>query len=526
MTEPEQQPLKLEGVVDRVLFFNATNGYIVLELETEQSIETVVGELGEIEDGETLLVMGQYISHSKFGMQFRAEYCERKLPSTAENIRKYLSSGVISGIGPSLAKRIVDVFGDKTLEIMEQHPEQLASIKGISQKKCQEIAREVQKIFTLRSLMTYLSQYRIPARYAMKAFQQWGVKSRDVIDSNPYSLCSELVGLPFQKAEVLARSLRISMDSEQRILAGIQYLLTENTFSGHTCLPLDRLQPLACRYLGIGEQAFYSIYNQALEEQTLYEYKKGEREFVYLPEYYIAESYIADRIQVILAFSSPEDYDFDALIDLEEQEKQIRYEALQRKAITTALSRGLMVLTGGPGTGKTTTLNAIISLYEKQGKKVMIAAPTGRAAKRISDLTGYEAKTIHRLLEVQFDSNERLSFKHNEKDPLDCDVLVVDEMSMVDVLLFEHLLRALKLHCRMVLVGDSDQLPSVGAGNLLRDLIDGGCIPVIALQEIFRQAQKSCIVTNAHRIVRGEDPDLMQKQSDFFFLQRLEPVSW
>ncbi|MCI5817150.1 ATP-dependent RecD-like DNA helicase [Ruminococcus sp.] len=523
MTEPEQQPLKLEGVVDRVLFFNATNGYIVLELETEQSIETVVGELGEIEDGETLLVMGQYISHSKFGMQFRAEYCERKLPSTAENIRKYLSSGVISGIGPSLAKRIVDVFGDKTLEIMEQHPEQLASIKGISQKKCQEIAREVQKIFTLRSLMTYLSQYRIPARYAMKAFQQWGVKSRDVIDSNPYSLCSELVGLPFQKAEVLARSLRISMDSEQRILAGIQYLLTENTFSGHTCLPLDRLQPLACRYLGIGEQAFYSIYNQALEEQTLYEYKKGEREFVYLPEYYIAESYIADRIQVILAFSSPEDYDFDALIDLEEQEKQIRYEALQRKAITTALSRGLMVLTGGPGTGKTTTLNAIISLYEKQGKKVMIAAPTGRAAKRISDLTGYEAKTIHRLLEVQFDSNERLSFKHNEKDPLDCDVLVVDEMSMVDVLLFEHLLRALKLHCRMVLVGDSDQLPSVGAGNLLRDLIDGGSIPVIALQEIFRQAQKSCIVTNAHRIVRGEDPDLMQKQSDFFFLQRLEP---
>lgn len=216
---------------------------------------------------------------------------------------------------------------------------------------------------------------------------------------------------------------------------------------------------------------------------------------------------------MILEFSAPEDYDYEALIDLEEQEKQIKYESLQRKAITTALSRGLMVLTGGPGTGKTTTLNAIISLYEKQGKKVLIAAPTGRAAKRISDLTGYEAKTIHRLLEVQFDSNERLTFKHNEKDPLDCEVLVVDEMSMVDVLLFEHLLRALKLHCRIVLVGDSDQLPSVGAGNLLRDLIDGGCIPVIALQEIFRQAQQSCIVTNAHRIVRGEDPDLMQSRT-------------
>ena len=356
MQEPEKRMLRLEGVVDKVLFFNEQNGYIVLELETDHSIETVVGELGEIEDGETLLVEGEYITHSKFGTQFKASYCERKLPSTAENIRKYLSSGTISGIGPSLAKRIVDVFGDETLEVMEHHPEKLRTIKGISEKKCQEIAREVQKIFSLRTLMIYLSQYQIPARYAMKAFQQWGVNSRDVIDGNPYALCSELIGLPFQKAEVLARSLRIALDSEQRILAGLQYLLTENTFSGHTCLPLDKLQPLSCKYLGIGEQDFYANYNQALENQQLYEYKKGEREFVYLPEYYIAESYIADRINVILEFSAPEDYDYEALIDLEEQEKQIKYESLQRKAITTALSRGLMVLTGGPGTGKTTTL--------------------------------------------------------------------------------------------------------------------------------------------------------------------------
>ena len=259
------------------------------------------------------------------------------------------------------------------------------------------------------------------------------------------------------------------------------------------------------------------------EEQKIFEYIKNDRGFVYLDDYYYAESYIAGRIGVMQAFSSPEDFDYEKLIDIEEEQNGIHYETLQRKAITTALSRGIMILTGGPGTGKTTTLNAIISLYEKKGESVMLAAPTGRAAKRMSDLTGRDAKTIHRLLEVEFDAGGKLKFKHNENDPLECDVVVIDEMSMVDVLLFESFLRALRLNCRLVMVGDGDQLPSVGAGNLLKSLIDSKCIPVIELKEIFRQAERSCIVTNAHKIVSGQMPDLTQKNNDFFFFKRSQP---
>lgn len=521
--QTEQPSERLVGTVDSVLFFNAQNGYIVLDMETADAMVTVVGELGEIEAGETLVVLGHFTSHAKFGTQFRAEYCERQLPSSAENICKYLSSRTIKGVGPALAKRIVDVFGEDTLRILEQEPNRLLEVKGISPKKCEEITKEVRHIFALRGTMSYLAQYAIPARYAMKAFQQWGMQCRDVIEDNPYLLCSDTVGLDFQKAERIGRALSISPVSHQRIFAGLAYLLGENAQNGHTALPLDRLQPLACRYLEIGEKDFYDAYQTAQEEQLIFEYCKGEREFVMLADYYRAEDYIASRIAVIQAFSSPEDYDYEALIDLEEQKNGIHYEGLQRQAITTALSRGLMILTGGPGTGKTTTLNAIISLYEQAGSRVMIAAPTGRAAKRVSDLTGYDAKTIHRLLEVVYDAGGQLKFKHNESNPLSGDVLVIDEMSMVDVLLFEALLRALKLHCRLVMVGDSDQLPSVGAGNLLRDLIESECIPVIALKEIFRQAQESCIVTNAHKIVSGTQPDLTRKDGDCFFLQRLEP---
>ncbi|MBE6855708.1 MAG: ATP-dependent RecD-like DNA helicase [Ruminococcus sp.] len=521
----EQDTLRICGVVDSVLYYNDKNGYIVTEIETEDALVTVVGELGEIEEGETLIVLGRYVNHAKFGTQFRAEYCERKLPSTSENIRRYLSSRSIKGIGPALAKRIVDAFGEDTLRILEQEPHRLQEIKGISPKKCDEISKEVRHIFALRGTMSYLAQYEIPARYAMKAFQQFGTDCRDVIEDNPYVLCSDAVGLDFQKAERIGRALSISPVSRQRIFAGLHYLLTENAQSGHSALPLDRLQPLACRYLDIGEQDFYKAYNEALEDQLIFEYKKNEREFVMLADYYHAEDYIASRIAVIQAFSSPDDRDFDALIDLEEENNGIRYETLQRQAITTALSRGLMILTGGPGTGKTTTLNAIISLYEQSGSRVLLAAPTGRAAKRMTDLTGHTAKTIHRLLEVTFDAGGKQTFKHNETNPLPCDVLVVDEMSMVDVLLFESLLRAMKLSCRLIMVGDSAQLPSVGAGNLLGDLIASEFIPVIALTEIFRQAQESCIVMNAHRIVGGEQPDLLRKDGDFFFFQRLESES-
>ena len=345
----------------------------------------------------------------------------------------------------------------------------------------------------------------------------------DMLAANPYLLCSSGVELDFQKADAVAQGMQFAHNAPQRIQAGICYILQYNTNGGNACLPLDRLRPTACKYLQVNEAEFEIAYAAALEDHTLYVYEKNGRDFVYLEDYYIAERYIADRIGVIQDFSAPEDQEiFEKMIDTQQQEQGMQYAALQRKAIVTALSRSIMILTGGPGTGKTTTLNAIIELYEKQGYRVMIAAPTGRAASRISDLTGYEASTIHRMLAVEYDMSGNMRFQHNEHNPLDCDVMIVDEMSMVDVLLFEHLLRALRLSCKVVLVGDCDQLPSVGAGNLLRDLIHSDRVPVVALKEIFRQAQKSSIITNAHKIIQGEHPDLSRKDSDCFFFQRLQ----
>lgn len=519
----DQDSLKIEGIIETVIYRNENNGYTVLDIDTGGELITAVGELGDVEAGEVLLMEGQYVTHVKFGVQFKVEYFERKLPNTSVNICKYLSSGAIKGIGPALAKKIVDAFGEQTLEIMEKEPRRLLEIKGISPKKCDSIAEEVKKIFNLRHLMIYLSKFGLKASIAMRAYQQWGHQAIEMIKVNPYCLCSNYIGLSFKKAEEVAGEMSIPSDSHKRIEAGFVYLLNENANAGHSCIPIDVFEKLACTYLKITQNVFYEVYNELIEEQKIFEYIKNDRGFVYLDDYYYAESYIAGRIGVIQAFSSPDDYDYDKLIDIEEEQNEIHYEKLQRQAITTALSRGIMIMTGGPGTGKTTTLNAIISLYEKKGESVMLAAPTGRAAKRMSDLTGREARTIHRLLEVEFDAGGKLKFKHNESDPLECDVVVVDEMSMVDVILFESLLRALKLNCRLIMVGDSDQLPSVGAGNLLKSLIESKCIPVIELKEIFRQAERSCIVTNAHKIVRGEMPDITQKNNDFFFFKRSQP---
>lgn len=516
----EHDIIHIEGTVENVLFSNENNGYIVLDLDAGGSLITVVGELGSIESGEGLILEGQYVTHQKFGTQFRAEYCERKLPDTVVNIEKYLSSGAIKGIGPSLAKKIVNVFGEKTLDIMENESHRLSEIKGISAQKCEDIAASAKKLFSLRCIMSYLSQYEIKSQFAMKTYQQFGENSMEIVKTNPYVLCNDSIELDFKKADIIAHDLRIEKNSDKRVVAGIQYILRMNASLGHSCLPLDILVKKSTLALNISESDFYSSYNAALDDNNLFEYIKNQREYVYLPDYYYAEKFISDRIRILHDFSSPEDFDYEALIDIEEEEHSIKYEALQRKAITSAISRGIMVMTGGPGTGKTTTLNAIISIFEKKGFNVLLAAPTGRAAKRMSDLTGYDAKTIHRLLEVEFDLGGKLKFKHNENNPLECDVLIIDEMSMVDVLLFDSLLRAVRLGCKLIMVGDSDQLPSVGAGNLLRDIIESKTISVIELKEIFRQARESCIVTNAHKIVSGQYPDLSKKNNDFFFFKR------
>lgn len=521
----EHKMLHIEGTVENVLFKNESNGYIVFDLDSGGELITVVGELGEVADGENLILEGNYVTHKKFGTQFRAEYCEQKLPDTAINIEKYLASGVIKGIGPKLAGKIVDTFGDRTLEIIEKEPHRLSTIKGISSAKCREIAEEAKKIFSLRMITSYLAQYEIKFSFAMKAYLKYGADTLDMIKLNPYLLCDDSVELDFKKADTIAYDLSIEKNSDKRIIAGIKYILKANTSCGHSCLPLDFLSSKTVSVLNISKSDFYRSYNIAVEDSELFEYTKNNREYVYLPDYYRAEKFIADRINVLKDFTPPEEYDCESLIDAEEKNHGIKYENLQRKAISSAVSEGLMILTGGPGTGKTTTLKAIISVFEKNGLKVVLTAPTGRAAKRMSDLTGYEAKTIHRLLGITFDSGEKYRFVHNEENPLECDVIIIDEMSMVDVLLFDSLLRALRLNCKLIITGDSDQLPSVGAGNVLRDLIDSNVVTVIRLKEIFRQSRQSCIITNAHRIVSGEYPDLSRKDNDFFFFRRDEPES-
>ncbi len=451
----------LEGSVDCIVYKNEENGFVVLTLDSGGEAVTVVGELGNVEEGEELKLTGEYINHRKFGMQFKAHLCERSLPKTATAIMKYLASGVIKGIGPVLAKKIVKQFGERSLEVFENDPDKLLEIDGITPKSLTKIMDSYKNVFGVRNLMIFLSEHNISAAYGVRAWRKWNNSAIDAIKGNPYLMCTGGVELPFSLAEQLAEEMGVSKSDSNRIKAGISWVLTQNSLNGHTCLPKDRLKETAMAFLSIDDVTFENALAAEIEENRLYIYYKGKRPFVMLRDYYEAEDYIARRLQLMRDMSFNSNIDYSEVIDLAEEQFDIKYEEIQRKAINTALSCGFLILTGGPGTGKTTTLNGIISLFQQQGMTVMIAAPTGRAAKRISDLTGFEAKTIHRMLEVEFSDGDRPTFKHDENSILDCDVMIIDEMSMVDTLLFEALLKALKFNCSLIMVGDSDQLPSV-----------------------------------------------------------------
>ena len=512
----------IKGEVDSIIHKNHDTGFCVLMMEHDNDLVTVVGEMGDVEEGEELVCTGEFVVHQKFGEQFKVSVFERSLPTTAAAIQRYLASGAITGIGPVLAKKIVKLFGEDTFSVLENEPEKLCEIDGVTIKKAKAFSKQFKTTFAVRSLMSYLGKYEITTAYSIKAWKRWGTDAEALIRVNPFVLCSAGVDLPFSKADELAAKNDIPVDSENRVKAGISYTLRQNADAGHTCLPEETLIKLSSGFLGVDKELIERMIADEVEEENLFFYYKDKRRFVMLADYFRAEDYISRRLALMHDISYDNKIDFSAVIDLEEENNGIKYESIQRQAINLALSKGFLVLTGGPGTGKTTTLNAIISLYAQQGLNVMICAPTGRAAKRLTDLTGVEAKTIHRLLEVKFHSGETASFVHNENDLLDCDALIIDEMSMVDSLLFEAVLRAVSVTCKLVLVGDSDQLPSVGAGNVLRDIIDSRVMPVITLKEIFRQAQESEIVMNAHKIVKGEHIDLTQRDKDFFFFQRLE----
>ena len=515
----------ITGFVEGVIYRNAENGYSVLDISYDGKLITAVGMLSCVDAGEELKMSGSWVVHPTFGSQFKVSAFERKLPKNAGDMLRYLSSGTIKGIGPATAEKIVERFGDETFDILEHYPERLAEIKGISREKADRLCEEFKKQFAVRETMIYLEKYGMNPTECLNAYKVLGSNAVARVTENPYCLCNLKIGISFDRADEIATSYGLSINPVYRERAGILHILSHNLANGHTCLPRDKIIEPACELLQCSPDEAETIIDNLVEDKEIAEEFIDSRSFLFMPFMYMAEKNIADRIKVMLRFPPAKGKSLDSDIDAIERKKKIRFEQKQREAIMTAVQKGLLVLTGGPGTGKTTTLNGILELYEKQKLRVLLAAPTGRAAKRMSEVTGREAKTLHRLLEVVFGENDRQSFSRNAENPLEADAVIIDELSMVDVQLFWGLLDALPLGCRLVMVGDSDQLPPVGAGNVLHDIIETGLLPVVSLTEVFRQAMESLIVTNAHRIVKGEYPVLDEKEKDFFFLQRDNVIS-
>ncbi len=515
---------KLTGSVESVTFRNDDNGFTVLEISSGGELVTVVGVMPFICEGEDIEVYGMWDNHKSFGLQFKAHACEHKLPSSSAAILRYLSSGAVKGIGPSTARRIVETFGEDSLDILQKEPEKLTYVKGISPKKAQEITEEFRRQFGLREVIASLSRYGINAEESIAIYKIFGPDAPDIIESDPFILCNCDFDFAFERVDIIADALGIPKDIGSRIEAALKYILKHNLGNGHTCLPKDKLLSTAEMLLeGIDAQVSC---DELVAGGSLKEMLIDGREFVFLESIYHYEKQIAARINIMLLHPPARSMTREeAAVKIDEVEEQssIKYQEQQRQAITDALSKGLLVLTGGPGTGKTTTLNAIIEIFEKSGIKTLLAAPTGRAAKRMTDLTGREAKTIHRLLEVDVRQGDVTVFRKNYENPLDCDAIIIDEMSMIDAALFCSLLQALPLGCRLIMVGDADQLPSVGAGNVLHDIIDCGKVPVVRLSQVFRQAMQSLIVANAHAVIKGQSPQYDRKDADFFLLRETSP---
>ncbi len=519
MTEKEN--IRLKGAVEEVVFSNSETGFTVIDMCVDNELITAVGVLPTLSPGETITVSGYWDHHRSFGRQFKIEQCERELPKTSGDMLKYLSSGVIHGIRRRMAEKIVEVFGEDTFDVIENRPSELVKIKGISKEKAISISEDFKKQFAMREIVIYLEKFGMTSNECVNVFKHFGARAVDVINENPYILCRDPLGMSFERADAIASAMPSPPDTNYRLRAGIVHVVRYNLRNGHTCLPRDKVIDPAAALLESDSRTVSDIIDELIEDKQLIAEEIDSREFLFLPYIYHSEHAAAERLSVMLKFPPPKGKtSIQNRIASLEKKFGIEYETKQAEAITTALEKGLLILTGGPGTGKTTTLNGIIELFERDGLKVSLCAPTGRAAKRMSEITEKEAKTIHRLLEVEWKDNDTPRFQRNVSNPLPCDAVIVDEMSMVDINLFASLLDALKLGCRLIMVGDSDQLPAVGAGNVLHDLIDSGLIPVVRLTEIFRQAMKSLIVTNAHKIINGEYPELKVTDNDFFFMSR------
>lgn len=511
------------GTVEQIVFKNDENGYTVADVfDDKGDLLTAVGIMPYVCEGDTVMLAGKWTNHANFGRQFAVEYFDRTLPSDETDILRYLSSRNVKGIGPKTAQKIVGKFGGESFDIIENHPEWLADIPGISRKKAEEISESFKEQFGVRNIMM-LCRGAFSVGMSMKIFKRYKGNSVEIIKENPYVLCETISGIGFERCDNLARILGIEKDSKFRIKSGIQYVLSvSGEKSGHTYLPLEKLIDEASRLLEVDRDAIDDAVSELVRENKLVRVHMEEHTAIYTKRNYMAESYSAEKLIQLNKYAAGFDnYDKRLFIDRIELEYGVTYAALQRRAIEDAIEHGVMILTGGPGTGKTTVIRAVIRIFENMGMKVALAAPTGRAAKRMSDSTGCEAKTIHRLLEMNREENEELAFRKNENDPIDADVIIVDEASMIGINLLSSLLKAIELGSRLIIIGDSSQLPSVGAGNVLADLIGSKRFCTVTLTEIFRQAEASLIVTNAHAINRGEYPILTSHDRDFFFMSRL-----
>lgn len=521
----EETTEQLQGVVEHVTFQNEDSGYGVIQLDCNGELITVVGQLAGVVPGEEIHFEGNYTTHPNYGTQFSAIAYTRKMPVTAGAILKYLSSGVIKGIGKATARRIVEAFGSDTFEVFDKTPQKLEEIKGISYQKAMEIGQEYKRIFGIQTVMSFVAELGLDTTVALSLYKFYGELAIEIISDNPYLLCEEMFGVDFEAADQIGERFDFLKSDQKRIVSGVKYVLRHNQLNGHTCIPLTRLIPTVQQFIGIDGDLIERAIYEAVDEGQLFFDTVKEKLSVFLPEMYQAERYISSRLAMSFMSMGPNlNISYEKQISAYEKEMDIAYADHQKEAITLAMNLPVMVLTGGPGTGKTTTVNAMIELLEEQGSEVCLCAPTGRAAQRMTELSGREAKTIHRLLEVDYnDGSGNLRFVKNEKNLLSCDVVIVDEISMVDVNLFASLLKAMKLTAKLIMVGDHNQLPSVGPGNILKDILESGCVPSVKLTQIFRQAAQSQIVTNAHKIVAGEMPDLESKNSDFFFLNEADP---
>ncbi len=512
------------GTVDEIIYMNEDNGYAIFDLEdADEGLITCVGTVPYIKCGEILVVCGKWVNHPNYGEQLKIEYFERIEPETKDSILTYLSSGIIKGIGPKMAEKIVDMFGEEALRVISDTPERLAKIKGISRERAAKISESYIAVQDKEQLIMFLQKFNISAGYAIKVYDILGKNAVEKIKENPYILCERVRGISFKAADRVASLSGGDKGNQDRIKAGLKYILTYYAGSeGHTYLPREILIFYAIKMLDVDETAAQNALTKLLSEHQLI-LKKIEdgKDAIFLPALFCAEQLIATCVKDINnGISETAFKNADKEIEKIEKEEQIELAERQREAVRCAISSGLTVITGGPGTGKTTTINFIIKLFEKQGDKIALCAPTGRAAKRMTELCGRDAKTIHRLLEIDYREDDVLrEYSRGNAEPLAEDVVIVDEVSMVDAILMGALISSVKYGARVILVGDSDQLPSVGAGNVLSDIIGSGKVPVIRLETVFRQAEESMIVVNAHRINTGEYPILNAKDKDFFFVE-------